>query len=339
MRDPALPIRSPEMPRRAFMAAIAGCLLAAPLATAAQPGRKVTQIGVLGATRAEDLPQWEGLRDGLRERGYVEGQNIVLEYRWAQGRFERLPDLAAELAALKPAVIVAFVTQASLAAKKATSAIPIVMVAVGDPVAAGLVASLTRPGGNVTGNSSNSVEVAGKSIEILTEVAPERRRVAILWNPANAVFQTQMLKESEAASRRLGLQARVVAASDAGTIDKAFQSMARERTEALAILPDPVFIAERARIAALAAKSRLPSVGGLREYAEAGCLVAYGPNFYELYRGAAAYVDRILQGAKPRDLPVEQPTKFELVINLKTAKALGLTVPPSLLQRADQLIE
>ncbi|HET9855021.1 MAG TPA: ABC transporter substrate-binding protein [Methylomirabilota bacterium] len=327
------------MSRRAFTAVIAGGILAAPLAIEAQPGRKVTQIGVLGATRAEDLPQSEGLRHGLRERGYVEGQNIVLEYRWAQGRFERLPGLAAELAELKPAVIVAFVTQASLAAKKATSTIPIVMVAVGDPVAAGLVASLTRPGGNVTGNSSNSVEVAGKSIEVLREVAPERRRVAILWNPANAVFQTQMRKESEAASRRLGLQARVVAASDAGTIDKAFQAVTRERTEALVILADPVFIAERARVAALAAKGRLPTVGGLREYADAGGLVAYGPNFYELYRGAAAYVDRILKGAKPGDLPVEQPTKFELVINLKTAKAIGLTVPPSLLQRADQLIE
>ena len=337
--DPAPPTCSAEMSRRAFTAVIAGGILAAPLAIEAQPGRKVTQIGVLGATRAEDLPQSEGLRHGLRERGYVEGQNIVLEYRWAQGRFERLPGLAAELAELKPAVIVAFVTQASLAAKKATSTIPVVMVAVGDPVAAGLVASLTRPGGNVTGNSSNSVEVVGKSLEILTDIAPDRRRVAILWNPANAVFQTQMRKESEAASRRLGLQARVVAASDAGTIDKAFQSMTRERVEALAILPDPVFVAERARIASLAAKSRLPTVGGVREYAEAGSLVAYGPNFYELYRGAAAYVDRILQGAKPHDLPVEQPTKFELVINLKTAKAIGLTVPPALLQRADQLIE
>ena len=286
------------------------------------------------------LPQSEGLRHGLRERGYVEGQNIVLEYRWAQGRFERLPDLAAELIELKPAVIVAFVTQASLAARKATSTIPIVMVAVGDPVGRGTRGQSHPPGGNVTGQRhANSVEVAGKSIEILTEVAPERRRVAILWNPANASFQTQMRKEAEAASRRLGLQARVIAASDAGTIDKAFQSMTRERVEALVVLPDPVFIAERARIAALAAKSRLPSAGGVREYAEAGSLVAYGPNFYELYRGAAAYVDRILQGAKPGDLPVEQPTKFELVINLKTATAIGLTIPPSLLQRADQVIE
>jgi ABC-type uncharacterized transport system substrate-binding protein len=324
---------------RLVVTLLALALFAAPLSAGAQQARKAPQIGVLGATRAEDLPQSEGLRHGLRERGYVEGQNIVIEYRWAQGRFERLPELAAELAGLKPAVIVAFVTQASLAARKATSTIPIVMVGVGDPIGAGLVASLARPGGNVTGNSSISVEVVGKSLELLTEVAPGRRRVSILWNPANAVFQTQMVKAAEAASRRLGLQAHVIAASDAGAIDKAFQSMTRERAEALAILSDPVFVAERTRIASLAAKSRLPSVSGVREYAEAGGLVTYGPNFYELYRGAAAYVDRILQGAKPGDLPIEQPTKFELVINMKTAKALGLTIPPSVLARADEVIQ
>jgi putative ABC transport system substrate-binding protein len=327
------------MDRRRFLLTSLVGAFAAPLVVEGLQAGKAPQIGVLGATRAEDLPQSEGLRHGLRERGYVEGQNIVTEYRWAQGRFERLPDLAAELAGLKPAVIVAFVTQASLAARKATSTIPIVMVGVGDPIGAGLVASLARPGGNVTGNSSISVEVVGKSLEILTEVAPERRRVSILWNPANAVFQTQMVKEAEAASRRLGLQAQVIAANDAGAIDKAFQTMTRERAEALAILSDPVFIAERTRIASLAAKSRLPSVSGVREYAEAGGLVAYGPNFYELYRGAAAYVDRILKGAKPAELPIEQPTKFELVINLKTAKALSLTIPPSLMVRADQVIE
>ena len=327
------------MDRRAFISGMAGSLLAAPHAAEAQPTGKVAQIAILGSTRAEDLPQSEGLRQGLREHGYVEGQNIAIEYRWAQGRFERLPDLAAELAKLKPAVIVAFVTQASLAAKNATSTIPIVMVGVGDPIGAGLVASLARPGGNVTGNSSVSVEVMGKSLEILKEVAPERRRVSILWNPANAIFQTQMVKEAEAASRRLGLQVQTIAASDARGIDKAFQLMTRERAEALAVLGDPMFIAERTRIATLAAKSRLPSVSGVREYADAGGLVAYGPNFYELYRRAAAYVDRILKGAKPGDLPIEQPTKFDLVINLKTAKALGLTIPPSLLQRADQVIE
>jgi putative ABC transport system substrate-binding protein len=325
--------------RRAFIGALAGGLLATPLAAEGQRAGKAPQIGVLGATRPEDLPQLEGLRHGLRERGYVEGQDIVIEYRWAQGRFERLPGLAAELVGLKPAMIVALVTQASLAARKATSTIPIVMVAVGDPIGAGLVASLARPGGNVTGNSSISPEVVGKSLELLTEVAPGRRRVAILWNPANAVFQAQMVKAAEAASHRLGLQAQVIAASDARAIDKAFQAMARERAEALAILSDPVFIAERSRIASLAAKSRLPSVSGFREYAEAGGVAAYGPDFYEVYRGAATYVDRILKGAKPGDLAVEQPTKFELVVNLRTARALGVTIPPSLLQRADRVIE
>ena len=327
------------MDRRAFIRTLAGALLAAPLAAGAQPAGKMARIAVLGATRPEDLPQWEGLRQGLHERGYVEGQNIAIDYRWAQGRFERLPALAAELAGLKPAVIVAFVTQSSVAARKATSTIPIVMVAVADPIGAGLVPSLARPGGNVTGNSSVSVEVTGKSLELLKEVAPERRRVAVLWNPANAVFQNQMVKEAEAASRRLGLQVQIIAARDASEIDKAFQLMTRERAEALAVLSDPIFIAARTQIVALAVKGRLPSVSGNRQHADAGGLMSYGPNFYELYRGAAGYVDKILKGAKPADLPVEQPTKFELTINLKTAKALGLTIPPSLLQRADQVIE
>jgi ABC-type uncharacterized transport system substrate-binding protein len=326
------------MDRRAFLATSLASLTL-PCAAQAQQATRLTRIAILGATRAEDLPQLEGLRQGLRERGYVEGQTIAIEYRWAQGRFERLPELAAELAALKPAVIVALVTQASVAASKATSTIPIVMVGVGDPVGAGLVASLARPGGNVTGNSSFSVDVTGKSLEILKEVAPERRRVAILWNPANAVFQSQMLKEAEAASRRLGLQVQIIAASNAGEIDKAFQLMTRERAEALAVLADPIFIAARTRLFTLANKARLPSVSGFREYAEAGGLATYGPNFFELYRQAAAYVDRILKGAKPADLPVERPTKFELVINLRTAKALGLTIPPSVLARADEVIQ
>jgi putative ABC transport system substrate-binding protein len=335
MNLPPLPV-DPGMDRRRFlMTSLAG--LAAPLAAEAQQASKI-QIAILGATRAEDLPQSDGLRQGLREHGYIDGQNIAIEYRWAQGKFERLPDLAAELVKLKPAVIVAFVTQASLAAKNATSTIPIVMVAVGDPVGAGLVPSLARPGGNVTGNSSVSVEVTGKSLEILKEVAPKRRRVSILWNPANAVFQTQMVTEAEAASRRLGLQVQAIPASDAREIDNAFQVMTRERAEALAVLSDPIFIAERTRIATLAAKRRLPSVSGTREYAEAGGLISYGPNFYDVYRRAATYVDRILKGAKPGDLPIEQPTMFELVINLRTAKALGLSVPQSLLHRADQVI-
>jgi putative tryptophan/tyrosine transport system substrate-binding protein len=224
------------MERRTFLGAIADGLLAAPLAAHAQQAGKMARIAVLGATRPEDLPPWEGFRQGLRERGYVEGQNIAIDYRWAEGRFERLPALAAELAGLKPAVIVAFVTQSSVAARKATSTIPIVMVAVADPIGAGLVTSLARPGGNVTGNSSVSVEVTGKSLDLLKEVAPERRRVAVLWNPANAVLQNQMVREAEAASRRLGLQVQTTAARDASEIDKAFQLMTRGRAETLAVL-------------------------------------------------------------------------------------------------------
>lgn len=325
-----------DVSRRRFLVASLAGVVATPRPSRAQPD--IPRIAVLGATRAEDLPALEGLRRGLRERGYVEGQSLAIEYRWAHGRFERLPGLAAELLALRPKLLVALVTQASLAAKKATSTTPIVMVAVGDPVGAGLVTSLARPGGNVTGNSSASVEVAGKSLELLNEVAQERRRVGILWNPANPVFQRQMLAEAEAASLRLGLQPQAVAASDVKGIDQAFQTLARGRAEAVAILADPIFVRERGRIAALAARGRLPSVGGIREYAEAGGLVAYGPNFYELYREAAAYVDRILKGARPGDLPVEQPTKFELVINLQTAGALGLAIPAALLARADQVI-
>ena len=221
--------RDRVMERRAFLH---GSLVALAAPFAAEGQQAVPHVGVLAATSAEDLPQSEGLRHGLRERGYVEGQNIVIQYRWARGNFERLPDLAAELVRLNPAVIVAFVTQASLAATKATTTIPIVMVGVGDPIGAGLVGSLARPGGNVTGNSSVSVEVVGKSLEILKEVAPERRRVSILWNPANAVFQTRMVQEAEAASRCLGLQVRTIAASDASAIDKAFQLMTRERAKA-----------------------------------------------------------------------------------------------------------
>lgn len=327
--------RVASMHRRAFLA---GGLTLLSTHVYAQPPGGVVRIGVLGATRAEDLPSLDGFRRGLQERGYVDGHNVAVEYRWAEGRFERLPELASELVALKPALIVALVTQASLAAKKATSSIPIVMVAVGDPIGSGLVRSLGRPGGNVTGNSSATVDVASKSLEILKEIASDRRRVAILWNPANAVFQSQLLKAAEAASRRLGLHAQFVAARNTAEIDTAFQAMGRGRADAVAILSDPIFVRERQRIAALAAKERLPSIGGI-EYAEAGGLVGFGPNFYELYRGAAAYVERILKGAKPAELPVEQPTRFELIVNLRTAKALALTIPPSLLLRADRLIE
>jgi putative ABC transport system substrate-binding protein len=322
--------------RRAFIT-LAGGLLAAPLAAEAQPAGKLYRIGLLSPT-SQSLGI-EPIRVGLRTLGYVEGHNLVIEYRSAEGRFDRLPDLAAELVRLHVDVIVALVTQASLAAKNATSTIPIVMMAVGDPVGAGLVASLARPGGNVTGTSGMAVEVASKLLELLQQVAAKIHRVSVLWNPANAVFQGQMVKATEAAGRSMGIQLQMLAARDVKEIDRAFAALTKGRAEALIVLPDPVFVAQHSRIAAFAARSRLPSVSGSRGYAEEGGLITYGPDFFELGRRTAAYVDRILKGAKPGDLPIEQATKFELAINLKTAKALGLTIPSSLLQRADQVIE
>jgi putative ABC transport system substrate-binding protein len=325
------------MERRTFLGTLAGGLLAPPLAAEAQQARKAYRIGLLSPT--SQSPSIEAIRDGLRTLGYVEGQNLVIEYRSAEGRFDRLPDFAVELARLHVDVIVAVVTQASLAAKNATSTIPIVMMAVGDPVGAGLVASLARPGDNVTGTSGMAVEVASKLLELLQQVAARIHRVSVLWNPANEVFQGQMVKATEAAARSMGIQLQMLAARDVKEIDRAFAAMTKGRAEALVVLPDPVFAAQHSRIAVFAARNRLPSVSGSSGYAEEGGLITYGPDFFELGRRTAAYVDRILKGAKPGDLPIEQATKFELAINLKTAKALGLTIPPSLLQRADQVIE
>jgi putative ABC transport system substrate-binding protein len=309
----------------------------APLAAETQHAGKIYRVGLLSPT-SQSLGL-EGFREGLRTLGYVEGRNIIVEHRSAEGRFDRLPRLAAELVQLRVDVIVAVVTQASLAAKNATTTIPIVMLGVGDPVGAGLVTSLAQPGGNVTGTSFQNVEVAGKSLELLRGVIPKLRVVTVLWNPANQVFQAQMVKETEVAARSLGIQRRMLAARDASELDQAFAAMSGERTEALFVIMDPVFTSHLPRIAALAVNSHLPSISVLREYAEAGGLMAYSASMSERGRRNAVYVDRILKGAKPADLPVEQPTKFELVINMKTAKALGLTIPQTLLLRADQIIE
>ena len=328
--------------RRALFRVASGVLLlvAVSLAAAAQRPTSVPRIGFLSPADPKSAFGFtEAFRQGLREHGYVEGSNIAIEYRWAEGRFDRLPDLAAELIRQKVDIVVAAVTQASLAAKKSTTTTPIVMVATGDPVGAGLVTSLGRPGGNITGTSSVSPGTAGKSLEFLREIAPTARRVAVLWNPANAVFQAQMVRETEAAARSSGIALRMFQARDAKEIDAAFATMPIERVEALNVLPDAIFNAHWTRIAALATKNRLPSVSGNPAYAEAGGLMAYGPSFPDLYRRAAAYVDKILKGAKPADLPIEQPTKFDLVINMKTAKTLSITVPPSLLLRADHVIE
>ncbi len=319
--------------------ALAALLFAINFPAEAQQRGRVPRIGFLLPYSPGPDPRVEAFRQGLRELGYVEGQNVAIEYRWADGRFEQLPNLAADLVRLKVDVIVAAVTQASLAAKQAASAIPIVMVGVSDPVGTGLVISLARPGANITGTSSMTAEVVGKQLELLKETVPKISRVAALWNPANPIFQAIQRKETEVAARALGMQLRILEARGPDEIDRAFAAMAKERTKALLVLGDPVFISHRKRIADLAANGHLTAISGTREFVDAGGLMAYGPSFSDMYRRAAHYVDRILKGTKPADLPVEQPTKFELIINLKTAKQIGLTIPPNVLARADRVIK
>ena len=312
---------------------------AAPRAADAQEPRKVYRIGYLSAPTRQSV---EGVLDAflrkLRELGWVEGQNLVIEYRWAEGKIERLPDLAAELVRLKVDLIVAPAGSAALAAQNATSSIPIVMIFPIDPVRSGLVKSLRRPEGNVTGTTSAlGNEITGKQLQILTEAIPSASRVAILWN-SSAPESAIQVKEAEAAAASMRIRLQAVPARGSEDLDGAFAAMARERAEALLVSNDSTFLVHRARIAELALKRRLPTMCSYREFVESGSLMAYAVNMSDFIGRAAVYVDRILKGAKPADLPVEQPTKFELVINLKTAKALGLTLPPSLLQRADDVI-
>jgi putative ABC transport system substrate-binding protein len=312
-----------------------------PVAAEAQQAANVARIGVLVLNRATNPRGHEAFRQGLRDLGYVEGRNVVIEYRDAEGKPERLPALAAELVALKVGVIVAPGTLAALAAKQATRTIPIVFPVVGDPVTDGLVTSLARPGGNVTGLSNRTPELVGKCLELLTQAVPGVSRVAVLWLPGGAPERTEqdMLREAEVAARALGARLQVVEARGPADFDRAFSDMTRARAGALTVLPYVMFFNERRRLVDLAAKNRLPAVYGSREFVDAGGLMSYGADIGDLFRRAATYVDKILKGAKPGDLPVEQATKFELVINLKTAKALGLTIPQSILARADQVIE
>jgi putative ABC transport system substrate-binding protein len=318
---------------------MAGGILAAPLAAEAQQAGKVPRVGVLLLSDGAQESVGGAFRKGLRELGYVEGQTIALEYRLAEGNEERFSILASELVHLKVDVIFATVAAAVRAAQHATKTIPIVT-AVNDPVAAGFVASVARPGGNITGLSMMSPEVVGKQLELLRQVVAKLSRVAVLSNPANPGSAPQ-LRQAEVVARALGMRLQPLGAHSPSEIDSAFAAMTRERAGALLVLLDPTLAArlQRARIAELAARSRLPAMYALRLHVDAGGLMAYGADIFDLYRRCAIYVDKILKGAKPGDLPVEQPTKFELVINLKTAKALGLTIPPSLLQRADQVIE
>jgi putative tryptophan/tyrosine transport system substrate-binding protein len=326
------------MNRRKFIAGVGACF-AAPLAVEAQ---QVYRIGYLASNLAATPLLYEAFRQGLRDLGYVEGHSVVIEYRDAAGQLGRLPALAAELVALKvDAIVTGGGTPAALAAKHATEILPIVFPAAADPVTDGLVASLARPGGNVTGLSLLAPELVGKRLEQFKQAVPGVSRVAVLWQPGGLGERTEMdtLKGADIAARALGMRLQFVEARGPADFERAFSDMARARADALAVLPSPTFLYERRRLVDLAAKNRLPTVFAFREYVDAGGLMSYGPDIADMYRRAATYVDKILKGAHPRDLPIEQPTKFELVINLKTAKALGLTIPPSLLARADEVIQ
>ena len=311
----------------------------ATLSVQAQESIPRTRVAFLGAESASTNQNFlDAFRQGLRDQGYVDGQNITLEARWADGRSERFPELIGELIRLKPRVILTISLPAARAAKSATTTVPIVFIG-GDPVGSGLIPSLARPGGNLTGLSlSLGEEFSGKWLELLKEAVPKISRVAVLWNPANPANVAYFTVLSGAA-KKLAVQLQSEEVRDPGGIDGAFASMSAGRVEALIVVLDPLTVTHRGRIAELAAKNRLPSMSGFREFADAGGLMTYGANIADLCRRAAAYVDKILKGAKPADLPVEQPTKFEFVINMKTAKALGLTIPQSIRVRADEIIQ
>ena len=321
------------MDRRAFLSALA--LLAAPPSGEAQPAGKIYRLGLLatGSATGGDNRPGDAFRAGLRELGWVEGQNLIIEGRFAEGQLDRLPDLAAELVRLKVDVIAAATAAPVLAAKNATRTIPIIMLTVTDPVGRGFVASLSRPGGNVTGVTYGvGTETFGKALELLREAVPKVRRVAVLSNP-DGPTQSLMIASVKGAARSMGLELQLVEARGLADFDRAFAAMRKGGAGALLVVTDPAYLRPGAatRLAELAAKSRLPSMHSQSAAVEAGGLMSYGPSIVALFRRAAFFVDKVLKGAPPADLPVEQPTKFELVINRKTAKALGLTIPPSLL--------
>lgn len=327
------------MRRRALIAAmIGGAAIGWPLRALAQQ-REARVIGLLSPfTRAQTELWHTAFREGLRQLGWVEGANVRFEHRYADGQSERLPELVADLLNAKPEVILASVTPDALAAAKATMAIPIVMASPGDPVATGLIASLARPGGNVTGLTQVSTDLAGKRLQLLKEVAPGISRVAVLWNPQDTI-STLTWQQIQQPARELSLELHSLEVSKDNEFAAAFARAVEARDNALLGLPGPIFVVNERRIADFALKHRLPSMFHLPEFVQVGGLLSYGPDRADLFRRAATYVDKILKGAKPGDLPVEQASKFQLVINLQTAKALGLTVPQSILQRADEVIE
>jgi putative ABC transport system substrate-binding protein len=325
--------------RRAFIGTLAGALLAAPRAAGAQQAKKVWRIGFLsGSSAAASKSFVEEFQQGLRELGYVEGQNIVIEFRWAEGQPSRLPQLATDLVRIAPDLIVAATSQPAMAAHNATVSIPIVMVNVGDPVYLGLATSLGRPGKNLTGLTSFGPELAAKQLALLKEVVPGTKRIAVLYNPGNPL-SPPWLKDTEAAARTLAVQLQPLSITGPDDVATAFRDAMKSRAGAVLVAAEQVVNLQSAQISALALSNRLPTMFGNRLLMDSGGLMAYSIDFAIPYRRAATYVDKILRGAKPGDIPIEEPTKFELVINLKTAKALGLTIPPSLLQRADEVIQ
>jgi putative ABC transport system substrate-binding protein len=329
------------MNRRTFLCGITLGALAAPLVVEAQQAGKVYRVGYLSSHSPETF-RIEAFRQALHELGLVEGRNLVIDYRSADGKIDRLPELATELVRLKVDVIIAVPTVSALAAKRTTQTIPIVFTHVSDPVGSGLVPTLARPGGNVTGFTHVNVGLSPKRLEFLKETTPNVTRVVALWQPGGLGERTEtiLLKETEAAARALGIQLQFFEARGSSDFDRALRTVTQDDAgAALMVLPGPLFLNEHRRVVDLVARTRLPAVYFAREFAEAGGLMSYGADMADILRGAASYVGKILKGAKPADLPVEQGSKFELVINLKTAKALGLTIPPSLLLRADQVIE
>jgi ABC-type uncharacterized transport system substrate-binding protein len=325
------------MTRVSVIALLALVLLAVPLAAEAQPPAKIARIGYL-ESGAPGTPLVEAFRQGLRDLGWTEGQSIAVEVRAAEGKYDRLPELAAELVRLKVDVIFASSTPAALAAKRATTTIPIVIGRVADPVGSGLVTTLARPGGNITGWTHQGIELRVKYLDLVKEAVPEATRIGVLWNPANPIHGPS-LKSMEATAEALKVELHPVGARDPHEIEGAFAALAQKCVQALTVFQDGMFLAQGPLIIALAARSRTPTMYGLTDLVRTGGLMGYGVNLPGMYRHGASYVDRILKGAKPADLPIERPTKFEFVINPKTAKALGLTIPPSVLARADEVIQ
>jgi len=325
------------MNKKIAVSVLATFILASFHIAEAQQPKKVYRIGLLST---DPLPaqSWNALMDGLRERGYIEGRNIVFERRFSEGKAERFPEFAADMVRLKVDIIIVTTTPAAFAAKNATQTIPIVIPTAIDPVGAGLVASLARPGGNITGLSALAPELSGKRLELLKEVVPGMTRVAVLWNPANPA-NASVWKETQAAARGLGLLLQSQEVRSPQDLERTFALTAQARPDALLVLSDSLINMHRQQIAEFVTQKRLPSVFASTEAVMAGGLMSYGPSLPDRYRRTAYYVDRILKGAKPADLPVEQPMKFELVINLKTAKQIGLTIPPNVLARADKVIK